>query len=63
MNDTEESSVPETAFQYDSLKFDNKQIGGSETNKFRENTDAAVIVYESVDNCPVEEYSQLKYNS
>ena len=62
MNDTEESSVQETAFQYDSLKFD-KQIGGSETNKFRENTDAAVIVYESVDNCPVEEYSQLKYNS
>ena len=57
MNDTEENSVSETVFQYDSLKFDNKQIlSGSGTNNNREITEA---VYEAVDNCAVEEYSKL----
>lgn len=62
MNDNEEVSVSETALQYDSLKFDDKQVlSSSETNNDKGSTEAAVVVYEAVDSCPKEEYSHLKY--
>ena len=64
MNDDEEVSVSETALQYDCLKFDDKQVlNSSEANNNKGNTDseAAMVVYEAVDNCPEREYSHLEY--
>ena len=64
MNDNDEGSVSETALQYESLEVDDKQVTVcSGTNNDKGNTDheAAIIVYEAVDNCPKEEYSHLKY--
>ena len=60
MND-DESSVSETALQYDTLKYDDKKAP-SATKTNIDNTEAAIVVYEALDNCPKDEYSHLKYS-
>ena len=62
MNDNE-SNVSETVLQYDSLKFDNKQISGPEaTNDQQGSADLSNVVYQAVDNCFEDEYTHLKHN-
>ena len=51
MNDNE-SNVSETVLQYDSLRFDNKQVSGQEANNDQQgNTDQSTVAYQVVDNC------------
>ena len=62
MNDNE-SNVSETVLQYDSLRFDNKQVSGQEANNDQQgNTDQSTVAYQVVDNCFEDEYAHLKHN-
>lgn len=63
MND-DGGSVSETALQYDTLKFDDEKVPTAKPKAYVDegNTEAAIVVYDAIDNCSKDEYSHLKYS-